>query len=294
MKRLAKALLLTFAAFLTSVSARAEDTLERIRRTGTINIGYRENELPFSFIHDNKATGYATDVCLAVVERMRPLLGGDDVRIDFRLVTAAARFVMVGAGRVDLDCGATVMTPQRRKLAEFSYPIFIGSTRFVARRQDGLTKLDDLAGRSVVSTTGTNHFDLLSTLNRQRQLNISIVLGRTLNESFELFRSGRVSAYVTDDVILSLLVSSMPDPDAYVISGDSLNTPVPYSVIMAPGDLSFKAMFNRAFLDLAASGELERIYDRWFMRPALPNGRNLRLPMSSALRTALAALPQEP
>ena len=103
-----------------------------------------------------------------------------------------------------------------------------------------------------------------------------------------------MSAYVTDDVILSLLVSSMPDPDAYVISGDSLNTPVPYTVIMAPGDLAFKAMFNRAFLDLAASGELERIYDRWFMRPALPNGRNLRLPMSSALRTALAALPQEP
>lgn len=289
MKRFVSFLMMLPALCSVATSAWAEGALERIRRTGAIAIGHRLSEVPFSYVSDGQVTGYSTDICLNVVEAMRSRLGLERLDVHFVPVTTATRFIMIGAGKIDLECAATTNTQERRKLATFSYPMFLSATRFLSRSQDRLEKLSDLAGRSVACTTGTINVEQLNTLNRERHLNISVILSRSYPEAFDLVRSGRASAFVTDDVLLAGLVASSADPAAFSISREAMSKPEPYGIMMPPGDAAFADLFNSEMLALFESGEMERLYDRWFNQPMPPDGRNMRLPLSDDLRAAFAA-----
>lgn len=289
MTRLSAFVFLLFAVLLAAVPALPEDTLARIARTGMVVIGHRQGEVPFSYVSGGQVTGYSTEICLRVIEAMRPALGLDRLEVAFVPVTTATRFIMIGSGRIDLECAATTNTAERRKLAEFSYPHFVTATRFVSRRKDGLATLADLAGRSVVSTTGTINVEQLNALNRERHLNISVILSRSHQEAFDLVRSGRASAFVMDDILLAGLVASSSEPEAFVISQEALSDPDPYGILMPPGDLAFKALFNREMRRLFESGEMALIYDRWFTQPMPPDGRTMNLPLSDDMQAVFAA-----
>lgn len=288
MTRLSAFILLFGAVLAAAMPARSEEALERIRRTGTILIGHRTDEMPFSYLVNGRVTGYATDICLHVVEAMRPELGGERLKVEFVPVTTAARFIMIGSGKVDLECAATTNTPERQKLAEFSYPHFVTATRFVSLRKDGFSTLDDLSGHSVTSVSGTVNIEQLNMLNRQRHLNISVLLSRTHDEAFALVSSGRASAFVMDNILLAGLVASDADPARFSISEEMLSRPEPYGIMMPPGDKAFKALFNREMLKLFTSGEMKKIYDRWFTEPLPPTGTNLSLPLSAEMRAVFA------
>ncbi|MCX8996957.1 amino acid ABC transporter substrate-binding protein [Rhizobiaceae bacterium BDR2-2] len=290
MTRLTAFFSLFSVAVLAAGAVCAEDTLERIARTGTITIGHRQGELPFSYVSDGEVTGYSTEICLNVIERMRRTLGLGPIDIAFTPVTTATRFIMIGTGKIDLECAATTNTAERRKLAEFSHPHFVTATRFVSRRVDGLATIADLTGRSVVSTTGTINVEQLNALNRERKLNISVILSRSHQEAFDMVSSGRVSAFVMDDILLAGLIASSPDPSAYVISREALSEPEPYGILMPPGDYAFKTAFNREMRALFESGEIREIYDRWFTQPMPPDGRNMNMPLASEMKEVLAAV----
>lgn len=289
MTRIAALILSLFAALIAAAPARAEDTLGRIARTGSIAIGHRLGEVPFSYVSDGKVTGYSIDICLRVVEGIRARLGLERLDVTFVPVTTASRFIMIGAGRIDLECAATTNTPERRRLAEFSYPHFVTATRFVSRREDRLEKLADLAGRSVVSTTGTINVEQLNALNRERRMNISVILSRSHQEAFELVRTRRASAFVMDDILLAGLVASAPDPAEFSISREALSAPEPYGILLPPGETAFRDLFNREMLALFESGEIARLYERWFTQPMPPDGRNMKLPLSADLKAVFAA-----
>lgn len=289
MTRIAAFIFSCAAMFSAVAPAWAEDTLSRIARTGTVLIGHRQGEVPFSYVADGKVTGYSVEICLEVVEAMRRRLGLTRLEVRFVPVTPATRFIMIGAGKIDVECAATTNTAERRKLAEFSYPHYVSATRFVARRKDGLAKLVDLAGRSVATTTGTVNVEQLNALNRKEKLNISVLLSRSHQEAFDLVSTGRASAFVMDDILLAGLVASSPDPSEYVISREALSPPEPYGIAMPPGDLAFKDMFNREMLQLFENGEIARLYERWFTQPMPPDGNNMKLPLSDDMKAVFAA-----
>lgn len=266
----------------------ATDTLSRIAATKKIAIGHRQNELPFSYIVDDKVIGYSTDICLRVVEGIKDHLKLDELEITYVPVTTATRFILVGNGSIDLECAATTNNAERRKMAEFSYPHFVTATRFVSKKKDGIDGIADLAGRSVVSTTGTVNVEQLNALNRSRNLNISVMLSKEHKDAFGMVESGRASAFVMDDILLAGLVASSSDPAAFAISSETLSRPEPYGILLPPGDLSFKEVVNDTLRSVFTSGEIEAIYEKWFNAPVPPAGQNLSLPMSEELQTAFA------
>lgn len=288
MTRISTLIFSIVAELCVTAPAWAEDTLARIVRTGTVVIGHRQGEVPFSYVADGKVTGYSTEICLAVIEAIRQRLRLAQLDIQFVPVTTATRFIMVGSGKIDLECAATTNTQERHKLAEFSYPHFVSATRFVTRRKDRLETLADLAGHSVATTTGTINVEYLNALNRKDRLNISVLLSRSHQEAFDLVTSGRAAAFVMDDILLAGLVASAPDPNEYTISHEALSQPEPYGIVMPPGDLAFRDMFNREMLQLFESGEMGRLYERWFTQPMPPDGRNMNLPLSDDMKAVLA------
>ena len=270
----------------------AADTLAQIAATGKITIGHRQNELPFSYVVDGQVIGYSTDICLGIVDGIRRELKLDNLQVVYLPVTTATRFILVGNGSIDMECAATTNNAERRKLAEFSYPHFVTATRFVSKKKDAMDAVSDLAGRSVVSTTGTVNIEQLNTLNRTQHLNISVILSRGHKEAFDMVEAGRASAFVMDDILLAGLVASSSRPTDFTISSEALSRPEPYGILMPPGDLTFKKLVNREMRRLFESGEIQRTYDKWFQGPVPPAGQNLNLPISQELKEAFAN-PQE-
>lgn len=280
---------------LLTLSAAAEDlkspTLDKIMRTKTITIGHRQDELPFSYVTpDGVVRGYSIEICQRIADHVREALKLDALKIDYVVATPATRFVLVKSGKIDMECSATTNNAERREQVAFSYPHFITATRFVAKKSSGLNSIKDLAGRTVASTTGTVNIEQLQNVNRQEKLNISVLITKVNSEAFTMVESNRASAFVMDDVLLAAHVAFSAAPGDYTISKDTFGPPEPYGILLPKGDVAFKTLVNDALFKMFTSGEIETIYNRWFMSPLPPDGRNFNLPLSPELKAAF----QEP
>ncbi|MCJ8521137.1 glutamate/aspartate transport system substrate-binding protein [Pseudorhizobium tarimense] len=261
-----------------------EGTLDKIAERKTITIGHREDAVPFSYRGpDGRIIGYSTELCERIADGIKRHLGLDELTIEYTPATAATRFVLIKSGKADLECTTTTNTAERRQQVDFSYPHFITATRFVSKKRDGLTDLNSLAGRSVASTTGTVNIEQLQALNRERNLNISVMLAKTHSDAFALVESGKASAFVMDGILLAALVATSADPLMYQISLETLGPPEPYGILMPKGDTAFREVVNSTLHDLYVRGDVLDIYNRWFMSPIPPDGRNLNLPVSPQL-----------
>jgi glutamate/aspartate transport system substrate-binding protein len=279
---------LTLALLLGSVvhaqSQDRPDTLAKIRQTGKVVIGHRLTELPFSYVVEGKPVGYSIELCEKTVEALAAKLGMVKIVVEFVPVTAATRFVMMRAGKIDMECAATTNNAERRKMVEFSYPHFVTATRFVAKKSDGLATVADLAGHSVAATTGTINLEQLNAVNRSKGLNISVLLNKGHKDAFDMVESGRASAFVMDDILLAGLVAAAADPSAFTISSEALSAPEPYGILLPLGDLAFKTEVNAVLKRIYTSGEIIGIYDRWFQSPVPPTGLTMALPMSPEMK----------
>lgn len=283
-----------FAAFVSApfltVPAAAEEmspTLDKIMSTKTITIGHRRDELPFSYVTpDGVVRGYSIEICQRIADHIRDALKLDALKINYVVATPATRFVLVKSGKIDMECSATTNNAERREQVAFSYPHFITATRFVAKKSSALNSIKDLAGRTVASTTGTVNIEQLQNVNRQEKLNISVLITKVNSEAFAMVENNRASAFVMDDVLLAAHVAFSNAPGDYTISRDTFGPPEPYGILLPKGDDVFKTLVNEALFKMFTGGEIETIYNRWFMSPLPPDGRNFNLPLSPELKAA--------
>lgn len=264
-------------------------TLAKIDETGVIVIGYRQGEPPFSFQNaDETVTGFSIDLCMRIVERIRAELGRDDIAVEYAVATPATRFILVKTGAIDLECAATTNNAERRELVEFSYPHFMTATRFVSRSADNINTIQDLAGHSVASASGTVNIDQLNAINRSQGLNIAVMPTKSNEDAFDLVVTGRASAFVMDGILLAAMIADTPDPSVYALSADTLSPPEPYGLLLKHGDTAFKGLVNATLKTIYTGGEIEGLYAKWFTSPIPPNGTNLNLPMSAQMAAAFA------
>src|SRR5215468_8241289 len=151
-------------------------TLKKIKDTGTITLGYRESSLPFSYLNKRaQPIGYSLDLCREIVEEASTELDGMDVKVALRPVTSADRLVRVRTGEIDLECGSTTSNLQRQKEVAFSPIFFVAGTKLMVPKTSAVTSYRDLAGKTVVVTTGTTNEAALRTLSDKQNLGIKIL-----------------------------------------------------------------------------------------------------------------------
>ncbi|KAA3527180.1 MULTISPECIES: amino acid ABC transporter substrate-binding protein [Agrobacterium] len=263
------------------------DTLRQIAKTAKIRIGYREAEPPFSYqLPDGEVTGFSTDLCRAISEDIRTQLKLDKLDIEYVKATPATRFILVRSGKIDIECAATTNNSERRKMVDFSYPNFMTATQFLSRKQDNLKSLADLAGRSVTSASGTVNIEQLNAVNREKNLNISVMPTKTNEEAFELVVAGKASAFVMDGILLAALAATSENPDLYALSDETLSAPEPYGLVFRRNDPAFKAAVNESLRQIFTGPTIHGLYEKWFTQPIPPNGMNLNLPMTASLKQA--------
>jgi glutamate/aspartate transport system substrate-binding protein len=280
------AILLTLSAG-GCLAGSTSSTLDRLVETHRIRIGYAADDPPFSYVDkDGSIIGYSIDVCTRVVDEIRQSVGPSDLKVDYVLRTPSDRFALLKSGSIDLECVASTNNAERRRNFAFSYSHFLTATQFVALKESNLRTIADLSGRTVTSTSGTVNIGQLNAVNRERGLHLAVIPSASHKAAFAMVTERRVSAFVMDGILLATMVAGSAKPDAYVISDDALRPPEPYGLMMRHDDIPLKTAVNAALSKIYRSGEIEKIYAKWFMTPIAPRGINLRIPLSTAMKNA--------
>lgn len=256
-------------------------TLQKIYETGVIRLGHRENSPPFAFLDaQRRPIGYSLDLCDIVVEQVGELLR-QSPRVEYVPVSPTNRFDLVRSGAVDLECGSTTASAERRSAFGFSPPIFVTGTKLLVKRGSGIRSLRDLQGKTVVLTSGTVHADTVPRLAQRQKVAIQFVFAPDHDASFKILAEGQADAFANDDIQLYGAIALRNAASDYRVVGDLL-TYADYALMFRRGDAEFAEVVNQAFERMAGTGEVRAIYRRWFER-RLPDGANLKVPMSPHL-----------
>ncbi len=272
-----------FALLCCAQLARADGVLERVRGGGPLVIAHRESSVPFSYVEGGKPMGYALDLCLRVAEVLRKKTGMKDMPVKLVAVTSANRVETIKSGRADMECGSTTNNAERRREVAFTIPHFITGARLLVPAASSVTRLEDLEGRKLVSTKGSTPLKAVQQTNRERLLRIDILEAPDHEAGVLMVEKGQADAFVMDDVLLYGLMVNRPDPQRLKVVGRFVTTE-PLAIMLSRGDPEFKKLVDDEMRRLIHSGEIQALYDKWFMQPIPPTQRALHLPVSYLLR----------
>jgi glutamate/aspartate transport system substrate-binding protein len=265
-----------------------EGTLKKIKETGAITLGHRDASIPFSYFDDKQAAiGYAMDLCGKIVDAVKAELKMPNLQVKLNPVTSATRIPLMANGTIDLECGSTTNNLERQKQVAFTITHFVTANRFVSKKAANFKTLNDLKGKTVVSTAGTTNIKQITELNGQQNLGLTILSAKDHAEAFLMVETGRAVAFVMDDILLYSLVANSKNPSEWVISADALSVE-PYGIMLRRDDPEFKKVVDTAMTNVYKSGEINKIYAKWFLAPVPPKGINLNVPMSETFKRVVA------
>ena len=267
-------------------------TLDKIKKSGTIVLGYRDSSIPFSYIADNpnQPVGYAHDLQLKVVDAVKQKLNMPDLKIRYNLVTSQNRIPLVSNGTVDLECGSTTNNKERQQQVDFSVGFFEVGSRLLTAKDSGVKDFTDLKGKKLVTTAGTTSERYIR--QHQQELGIGeIISAKDHAESFLMLQNGRAAAFMMDDILLAGEKSKASDPNKWEIVGTAPIQEI-YGCMLRKGDTGFKQVVDDAIKATYSSGEINKMYEKWFQQPIPPKNINLNFKMSDQLK-ALIATPHD-
>ena len=268
-------------------------TLKKIKDSGVITLGVRETSIPFSYLDDKQqAIGYSIDLCMAIVEEVKKELMLPTLKVNTNPVTSQTRIPLMSNGTIDMECGSTTNNLTRQKQVAFAPITFVTGTKLLVKKSSKIKSYKDLKGKTVVVTQGTTNERVIKALSDKENLGIKFLNAKDHAESFLTVESGRAAAFSMDDVLLYGLVAKAKKPKDFDVVGDYLSYD-PYGIMFRKNDADFAIVANRAISALMRSGEIIKIYDKWFVGQ-LPSGETIGMPMSPLLKVGfqLQALPE--
>ena len=268
--------------------AHAEDTLKKIKDSGSITEGVRESSGALAFtLGDGKYTGFHYDVCAHIISDIKKQLGMSKLDVKYQPVTSQNRIPLVQNGTVDIECGSTTNNLARQKDVAFAPALYVEEVRIAAKANSGINSIAQLNGKTVATTTGTTSVQLLRKNKRAAGMDFKELNGKDHSDSFLLLESGRADAFVMDGQILAGLISKAKNPADYKIVGEPLSVE-PIAIMYRKDDPAFKKLVDDSVRALAKSGEAAKLYDMWFMQPIPPANTRVNLAASEATKAAWA------
>ena len=266
-------------------------TLKKAHDTGVLTLGYREASFPFSYLAGQRPVGYSIDLCLHVVEEIRKELDDPAVNVAFVKVTPETRIPDLVSGKIDLECGSTTANKERESQVSFSPIMFVAGTKLMVKATSPYRSFRDLAGKTVVVTTGTTNEKALRALNEKNKLGVNIVTAPDHEQSYQMVVSGQADAFATDDSLLYGLIARHKAENDLMVVGGYLSYD-PYGLMFRKDDPQIARAVGRAFSAMAENRDLFEAYHRWFERRT-PTGEQINLPMSPQLTEVFRAMGME-
>ena len=287
-----KQLLAVAVAALACVAAQA-DTLAKVKSSGVITMGVRDSSGALSYtLGDGKYAGFHFEVCQRIIGNVEKAVGRK-VDVKLQSVTSQNRIPLVQNGTVDIECGSTTNNAARQKDVSFVLTTFVEEVRIAAKVASGITSITQLANKNVATTTGTTSVQLLRKHERANGVDFKEVFGKDHADSFLLLESGRADAFVMDGQILAGNIATAKNPADYRIVGEVLSVE-PIAIMIRKDDPAFKKLADDTVRDMVRSGDMAKVYDKWFVQPIPPKNTKVGLEASEATKTAWANLNDKP
>jgi glutamate/aspartate transport system substrate-binding protein len=278
----------TLLAAAFAVQAQTTDTLKKIKDTGSVTMGVRGSSGALSYtLGEGKYVGFHVELCQRALEDIRKQLGLAKLDVKYQEVTSANRIPLVQNGTVDIECGSTTNNDARAKDVAFAHTAYVEEVRILTKVNSGIKDIKDLNGKSVATTTGTTSVQLLRKNERATGLDFKEVFGKDHADSFQLLESGRADAFVMDGQIVMGLASKSKSPAEYHTVGPALSVE-PIAIMVRKDDPAFLAAINKTIDGMEKSGEMAKLYDKWFMQPIPPTNTKVGLPASEYTKAAWA------
>jgi glutamate/aspartate transport system substrate-binding protein len=283
-----KKTLIALSALALLGTAQAEDTLKKIKDSGSITLGVRESSGALAYtLGDGKYVGFHTEMAERVAADVRRQLGLSSLTVKYQPVTSQNRIPLVQNGTVDLECGSTTNTAARGKDVAFAITTYVEEVRIAVKANSGITGINQLNGKTVATTTGTTSVQTLRKHERATGVDFKEVFGKDHADSFLLLESGRADAFVMDGQILAGNISKAKAPADFKIVGEVLSVD-PIACMLRKDDPAFKTAVDNSIKAQIKSGDLAKLYDKWFVQAIPPSNTKVGLPMSAATKDAWA------
>ena len=274
-------------------SAFAQDALSKAKNTGVVTMGVRDSSGALSYtLGDGKYVGYHIEICERILANLEKA-AGRKIDIKYQSVTSQNRMPLVQNGTVDIECGSTTNNATRQKDVAFAVTTYVEEVRMAVRANSGITSITQLNGRNVATTTGTTSVQTLRKNERANGIDFKEVFGKDHADSFLLLESGRADAFVMDGQILAGNIATSKAPADFKIVGEVLSVE-PIAIMMRKDDTGLKKLADDTIAGLQKSGELAKIYDKWFVQPIPPKNTRVGLPASDNTKAAWANLNDKP
>lgn len=279
--------LLLAAALIGPVAAQElTGTLKKVKETGSFTIGYRESSIPFSYLDDKQQPiGYAMDLCMKVVDAVKADLKMPNLKLNLQPVTSSNRIPLLQNGTIDMECGSTTNSVVRQQQVSFGPTYFVINVTAAVKKNSGINALADLNGKTISTTSGTTSVPLIKSYEKTKNVTVKEIYGKDHGESFLLLADDRASAFIMDDILLAGQIANSKSPGDYKILPESLRQE-PYSMMLRKDDAQFKALVDKTVGAVMKSGEIDKIYAKWFTSPVPPKGINMNFPMTPPISEA--------
>jgi len=239
-------------------------TLEQIKKSGEIRIGYPTDAPPLAFNDaSGQATGYSVDLCKRVATVVKESLKLADLKVTFVPLAPADRLDAVARSKVDIECGATTMTLAREEKVDFTLMTFVTGGSLLSMATSKINTLADAGGKSIAVVSGTTSETALKAALAKNLVDAKVVAVANREEGMKQLDAGQVAAFASDQVVLIGQIIQSADPRKYSLSND-LFSYEPYGFVVRRDDSAFRLVVNRALAQVYRTGQIEQIYNRWF------------------------------
>ena len=248
-----------------------EGTLQQIKKSGKIRIGYREAEPPMSFLAKNgRPAGYSIDICEKIVAEVGSRIG-KDIKVEYVPVTAEGRFNALRDKKIDILCGSTTKTLSRSEHVDFTQLTFVTGASLMTRK-DSSAFDSGLDGTKIGVVKGTTTAAELNKLIQETSTNAEVVLFDSAKESIDALRQKKIDAFSSDQIVLIGMASKEEDPTTFAIKSTVFSFE-PFALAVRRNDADFRLVADRVISELCRSKTILEIYDKWigeFTRQRLP------------------------
>jgi glutamate/aspartate transport system substrate-binding protein len=264
--------------------AQANDTLAKIKASGTVNLGVRDSSGLAFAIGSGKYVGFHTEMAERIVDDLSKQMGAA-LKINYQLISSQNRIPLLQNGTIDFECGSTTNNLARQKDVAFAMTTYVEEVRIATKVNSGIKSIKDLNGKIVVTTTGTTSVQHLRKHERANGINFQEIMAKDHAESFLLLESGRADAFVMDGSILASNIARSKSPKDYAIVGEVLSVE-PLACMLRKDDPKMKQAIDNSIQRQIKDGSLAKLWDKWFMQPTPPNDVNMNMPLSASTKAA--------
>lgn len=254
------ALILAAAALAAGFSgckkvSKVDNSLEELKSRGVFVLGLDDSFPPMGFRNDDdEIVGFDIDLASEVAGRLGVSFKAQPIDWD-------AKEMELSTGKIDCIWNGLTITPERESALSLTKPYLSNDQVLVVRKDSGLSKLSDFAGKTIGVQSGSSAQDAIKDNKDFADSVKDIILFKENITALNDLVIGGLDGVVMDSVVASYDIAQSKKP--LVLVSEVLSQEG-YGIAFRKNDVKLRDAVQKTLEEMKADGTVERISTKWF------------------------------